>query len=379
MRLSPFPSFFSLILLSALPAHAAISVVQSNSNTTTTRGTTVSASFSNNTKAGNLIAVACLSVATSGNVSVSDHSNSYISVSAYNVKLSLGGVQWSYAKKIAGGADAVTCTFSTSSKSRSIFIYEISGLSSLNPFDIQGESRGQNATPDTRLVNSISANEIVLGAAICASTCSPGSGFTGLSDGHGNEAEFRIVTAMGAQHTPFSQASGNWADSMIAFRDVTSNPKTIFSSTAAPPQDIHEDTYLKAPNPWADITRYGARSIPTGYPPASPGVMANITAAQTRVAISSPSSFQNGDGVVIYGAGAAHSMTTPQAPSVTPSLAASGTGTGLVANGPFGRTTYNYQIVARNKQGGICREHCWTHQGRGSIAWIELSPDHLAV
>jgi hypothetical protein len=353
MRLSSLSFVCFPILLSALPAQCMVSVVQSNSGNATTGGTIVSVGFTSNPTTGNLIAVACLSAANWGTISVSDSVNFYTSVATYNVNSSLGGVEWFYAKSISRGANSVACKFSASSGSRSIFIYEISGASGVMPFDIHQESSGSSTTPDTNPVNSSSANEIVLGVAICASTCSAGSGFTGLSDGHGNAAEFKIVTLTGAQHTPFSQASANWADSIVTFRAESSIAETNVSNTIAAPRNIHLDTLSEGPNPWVDITHYGARSIAPNSAPAIPGVTASIRAPNSTATISSASSFQNRDGVIIYGAGAAHSMTTPRAPTVTPSLAASGTGTGIVTNGPPGQITYNYQIIARNKQGGM--------------------------
>jgi hypothetical protein len=129
---------------------------------------------------------------------------------------------------------------------------------------------------------------------------------------------------------------------------------TLSSPIVTPnPLAFDVDLHFKGPTPWADITRFGARAIPTNTAPAIPGITASITATQITATLSDASSFQKGDGVVIYGAGATHSMTTPTGLTVTPSLAKSGTGTGLVVNGITGATTYNYQIIARNKQGGM--------------------------
>jgi len=109
---------------------------------------------------------------------------------------------------------------------------------------------------------------------------------------------------------------------------------------------------FKNPNPYVDVTTYGVRAVALGAP-AIPGITANCTTTNPSVPISSASTFQNGDGVTLFGCGAAHSMSTPGAPTVTPSLAASGTGTGIVVNAPAGSTTYTYEIVARNTAGGL--------------------------
>lgn len=116
---------------------------------------------------------------------------------------------------------------------------------------------------------------------------------------------------------------------------------------------VGEDTVFTGPTPWVDIRAFGARSTVTNAAPVIPGITANTVSGSASVALSASSTFVNGDGVVIFGAGSAHAMATPSAPSVTPSLAKAMTGTGIVATGPGGATTYNYQIIARNKTGGL--------------------------
>src|SRR5579864_8148500 len=45
-------------------------------------------------------------------------------------------------------------------------------------------------------------------------------------------------------------------------------------------------------------------------------------------------------------------MTTPGTPTVTPSLSLAGTGTLINTPGPTGATTYNYKVIARDRNGG---------------------------
>jgi hypothetical protein len=114
-----------------------------------------------------------------------------------------------------------------------------------------------------------------------------------------------------------------------------------------------EDSQFQGPNPYTDIRSYGARAIPTNGPPAIPGVTANCVGGNANVAISTASTFQNSDGVTLFGCGTTHSMTAPAGITVTPSIASAGTGTGNVVNGPTGATTYNYQVIALNSNGGM--------------------------
>ena len=132
---------------------------------------------------------------------------------------------------------------------------------------------------------------------------------------------------------------------------ITDDGSTV---TVAEALAANANASFKGPNPYVDVTRYGVRAMNPTSAPAVPGITATTTASSTSVTISSASTFVNGDGVVIFGAGAAHAMTTPGAPTVTPSVAAAGTGTSLVVNAPAGgATAYQYQIVAFDKNGGI--------------------------
>lgn len=149
----------------------------------------------------------------------------------------------------------------------------------------------------------------------------------------------------------YSSSAAKWLQfSAAASTGAQTNVVNTFTAT----QNFNGNVAFKGPNPYVDVTRYGVRAVVNNTAPAIPGITATINSGSSSATISAASSFQNGDGVVIFGAGAAHTMTTPGAPTVTPSVAAAGTGTGIVVNGPAGgATTYNYQIVARDKNGGL--------------------------
>src|SRR5215469_14457062 len=88
------------------------------------------------------------------------------------------------------------------------------------------------------------------------------------------------------------------------------------------------DTHPIGPNPKVDITQYGARACSVVATPCATGINATTIASNTTVTLSAASTFVNGDGIVIYGVGPAISMSTPGAPTVTPSVATIGTNTG---------------------------------------------------
>lgn len=151
------------------------------------------------------------------------------------------------------------------------------------------------------------------------------------------------------------------ADKLLYYKDETgtetgplgAGAQTNVSNNWPAQQNFNANQRFKGPNPYVDITAFGARTANPNLAPAAVGITANCTATNTQVTISSASTFVNGDGVVLYGCGAPQSMSTPSAPTVTPSLALNGTGTGITVVGPTGSTTYNYKIIARDKNGGL--------------------------
>lgn len=155
-----------------------------------------------------------------------------------------------------------------------------------------------------------------------------------------------VPTACSSQAAQGVDASGNAVGCLPILSPSISNTFTAL-------QNFDANIAFKGPNPHVSVTRYNVRSTATNVAPMIPGITANCTSGLPAVALSSASTFQNGDGVTLFGCGAAHSMTTPAAPTVTPSVSSSLTGTGNDVNGPTGATTYNYKIVALNGPGGF--------------------------
>src|SRR5215472_7015757 len=151
------------------------------------------------------------------------------------------------------------------------------------------------------------------------------------------------------------------ADKLLYYKDDTGTEtgplgpgaQTNVANNWTAQQNFNANQRFKGPNPYVDITAFGARAVNPNTTPAAVGLTANCTSASASVTISAASTFVHGDGVVLYGCGAPHSMSTPSAPAVTPSLALTGTGTGIIVAAPAGTVTYNYKIIARDKNGGL--------------------------
>ena len=105
---------------------------------------------------------------------------------------------------------------------------------------------------------------------------------------------------------------------------------------------------FRLPDSLFDITTYGARAVS-----AIPKTTVTMAKRSATAFLASATSFRNGDGVTIYGAGGTITLSTPSAPIVTPSIAAGGTTTGIVTDSPTGNSIYSYKVVARDKYGAI--------------------------
>lgn len=101
-----------------------------------------------------------------------------------------------------------------------------------------------------------------------------------------------------------------------------------------------------------NVLNSNVRAVDPTVAPAKPGITATISLATPTVAtLSAASTFKNGDGVNVIGAGPACTLSTPAAPTVTTVLAQVMTGTGQNVPGLTGATPYNYKVVARDEAG----------------------------
>lgn len=149
-------------------------------------------------------------------------------------------------------------------------------------------------------------------------------------------------------------------DKRLYYKDDTGTeigpliPGGTTSPVNAPsPFVFNTDMEFKGINPYVDIRAFGARASNPNTTPASLGLTATINSGVAVASVSSASTFVNGDGVVIYGAGPLNSLSVPSGVAVTNVLAAGGTGTGVVAPSAAGSTTKCYQVVARDTMGGL--------------------------
>jgi len=142
------------------------------------------------------------------------------------------------------------------------------------------------------------------------------------------------------------------ADKRLYYKDDTgtelgplgAGAQTNVINTFSADQNFDGNTYPKGPNPYIDMARYG------GYFGTNAGTTAScsngsanvtLTAAQDFLDATKFASTNVGNGIVLYKCGAATTLSTPPAPTVT------------VFGLTGGSTTYNYQYVAEDTSGGL--------------------------
>ncbi len=139
---------------------------------------------------------------------------------------------------------------------------------------------------------------------------------------------------------------------------------------------VPRDSIFQGPSPYRDVRAFGVRSTATTVTPFVPGITATISGSSFSAALSSASSFKNGDGVTIWGAGIGCSLSTPTGITVTPAIASGPTGTFFDVAAPAGSTSYAYEVIAVDKLG------CYTvasSSGTTSTGSASLGSQSIAI
>lgn len=153
--------------------------------------------------------------------------------------------------------------------------------------------------------------------------CSPGAQYN-TSDGNG-------AFLCDPTGTIWNSIVGNGAQSPVG------SPNPFIFNT---------DMRLRGPNPnGVDIRAFNGRAVNSNAVPLTTGT---ISSGLSSLSVASASGFVVNTGVAVAGAGASQAMTTPAAPTVTPSCAATWTGIGLTVPAGAGATPYQYQISMRD-------------------------------
>jgi len=157
------------------------------------------------------------------------------------------------------------------------------------------------------------------------------------------------ATPPGAANTGTVNLYTKTADKKLYYKDDTgaeigpiasgSGAQTNVPNTFTAQQNFDANFESKGPNPYFSLARYGGYGS-AGNP--SPTITCSITSGSTTLTCAGGSGdFLNGHGVVVPKAGFATVLTTPGQATVTPTYLLNGT------------TTYSYQVIAEDRQGGL--------------------------
>ncbi len=147
------------------------------------------------------------------------------------------------------------------------------------------------------------------------------------------------------------------ADKRLYYKDETgteigpiasgTGAQTNTPNTFTAQQSFNADTQFGGPNPYYDLRKFGWYTSPTYYRNGTTGTM---SASSSTLTVASALDFQNGQGLVVLGAGPTPTIATP-------------TGVTAAAVGATGSTTYYYCVVDEDYQNG--RTAC---SSAGSVA-----------
>lgn len=158
--------------------------------------------------------------------------------------------------------------------------------------------------------------------------------------------------------------------------------QTNVANTFTAPQTF-DDIIPCGPNPRVDVRCYGARAVNQSQTPAIAGITVTCTSGVNTVTLSgSPQfAFQVGDGVVLYGCGASNALGSPTAPTVTPAIASSVTGSGTVVAAPAASTTYQYEVVWRDAGQGLTAASSagTTSTGQASLGEVSTNITNASI
>ena len=205
-----------------------------------TSGTVNSVPFPNSNAAGNLIVVYAV-WGNTGSVTLSDTAgNTYVSAQAATTWGSGNGsrAQVFYAKNVAGGANTVTGTFSSSVSGSfgGIYVHEYAGMDKVSPLDVIKSAKGSGTALSSGAAVTTNANDLIFGAgATAGAISSAGAAFNVRSTVSGNWTMDRNVTTAGSYTATATASNARWVMQLVAFKAEAGTDTTPPSTALTAP------------------------------------------------------------------------------------------------------------------------------------------------
>ena len=237
----------------------------------------ISVPFASANTAGNLIIAAVRMSTTSQTVTVTDSAgNTYTDAVAQSQTTDGHQVHVFYAMNVAGGANTVTATFSSTNNRPWLAVYEYSGLSATSPLDRTAAAQGSGSAPTSGATpTTVSANELVFAAVglpgSYTGTVAAGSGYALLQQDTGSSRsanEAAVVTSTGSYAGTFALSAGtNWSAVVATFAAAGATPGSPTITTTALPSGTQGAAYTATLTATGGTTPY-SWSIVSGSLPA---------------------------------------------------------------------------------------------------------------
>ena len=211
-----------LLTVALLPVHAASALVQQNNVECLGCSSTLSVSFPSNVVNGDVVVVGVVVAGASFTVSsLTDSLSSSFTQAVVSNSTPPPTVYIFYATLSSSGAEVVTATFSAAAPAQSIYIYEVSGVTTTGAATATGSGLGTSISTSSPVTFQTGAFLLgVIGTNSFGGTATAGTGFTLSADTSGIGATHAQYSISGITSPTNFQATTNsvvsWAEDGIA-------------------------------------------------------------------------------------------------------------------------------------------------------------------
>jgi hypothetical protein len=211
-----------LLVMALLPVHAASALVQQNNGGCLGCSNTLSVSFTNNVASGDVIVVGVVVADASIPLNaITDSLGSSFTQAAASNDTSPPIVYIYYATLSSSGADVVTTTLNAAAPAQSVYIYEISGVTTVGALNATGSGEGTFISTSSALSFKTGAFLLgIIGENNFVGTATAGAGFTLSPNNSGVGVAYAQYSTSGLSSPTSFQATTNsavnWAEDAIA-------------------------------------------------------------------------------------------------------------------------------------------------------------------
>jgi hypothetical protein len=279
-----------------------------------------------------------------------------------------------YAGNIAGGADTITITLSTTSSYLEAYLSEYSGVNSTTPVDAQAGASGNAGAVSSGSATTTAAGNIIYGLCIGDWACSAGSGFAARSTLNGNLVEDELAGTAGS-YAATGSASNGWTMQMVALQPIAASGPPAAPSVSLSPSALTFASQTVGTSSGAQIVTLSnsgnaALTVNIALTGSNPSDFAQSNNCGASVAAGATCSISVTFTPVASGSLAAALTFTDSAPGSPQSLPLSGTGTAATVS--FSPTSLSFGNQPVNTTSGTLTSTL-TNTGNAALSISSLA------